>query len=211
MPARSVEQLSLDFLPQTQLVVQRHQGQISSDAGPLPLAEFDQRLGYTAALARCLDDGKTGREHSILSMLRQRFYGILAGYEDCNDHDTLRDDPIFKMVAGKLPEDDPLASQPTLSRFENQITPRQLQDLVDFIADSGVRRLKQSNAGELPASITLDLDATDDPTHGHQQTHTLPRLLWPIPVLPTDHQRAHDPARDAGVAAAGNRPRRAGR
>jgi len=169
MPARSVEQLSLDFLPQTQLVVQRHQGQISSDAGLLPLAEFDQRLGYTAALARCLDDGKTGRGHSILSMLRQRFYGILAGYEDCNDHDTLRDDPIFKMVAGKLPEDDPLASQPTLSRFENQITPRQLQDLVDFIADSGVRRLKQSNAGELPASITLDLDATDDPTHGHQQ------------------------------------------
>ena len=169
MPARSVEQLSLDFLPQTQLVVQRHQGQISSDAGLLPLAEFDQRLGYTAALARCLDDGKTGRGHSILSMLRQRFYGILAGYEDCNDHDTLRDDPIFKMVAGKLPEDDPLASQPTLSRFENQITPRQLQDLVDFIADSGVQRLKQSNAGELPASITLDLDATDDPTHGHQQ------------------------------------------
>src|SRR5947209_8022773 len=169
MPARSVEQLSLDFLPQTQLVVQRHQGQISSDAGLLPLAEFDQRLGYTAALARCLDDGKTGRGHSILSMLRQRFYGILAGYEDCNDHDTLRDDPIFKMVAGKLPEDDPLASQPTLSRFENLATPAVLQELIDFLIDTGVERLKERHGGQLPPSLILDLDATDDPTHGHQQ------------------------------------------
>lgn len=169
MPARSVDQLDFDFVPQTQLLVQRHAGQISSDAGLLPLREFDQRLGYTAAMARCLEDGKTGREHSLLSMLRQRFYGILAGYEDCNDHDTLRDDPVFKLVAGKLPEDDPLASQPTLSRFENQVTPKQLQDLVDFIVDSGIQRLKEKHGGQLPASITLDLDATDDPTHGHQQ------------------------------------------
>ena len=169
MPARSVDQLVLDFLPQTQLVVQRHAGQISSDAGLLPLRELDQRLGYTASMARCLEDRKAAREHSILSMLRQRFYGILAGYEDCNDHDTLRDDPVFKLVAGKLPEDDPLASQPTLCRFENQVTPKQLQDLVDFIVDSTVQRLKEKHGGQLPASITLDLDATDDPTHGHQQ------------------------------------------
>jgi hypothetical protein len=169
MPAQGVQPLDLDFLPQAKLFVQRHQGQISSDAGLLPLAQFDHRWGYTAAMARCLEDGKVGREHSILAMLRQRFYGILAGYEDCNDHDTLRDDPVFKMVAGKLPEDDPLASQPTLSRFENQITPKQLQDLIDFTINSGIQRLKESDGGRLPASITLDLDATDDPTHGRQQ------------------------------------------
>src|SRR5205807_2737245 len=165
MPARSVEQLSLDFLPQTQLVVQRHQGQISSDAGLLPLAEFDQRLGYTAALARCLDDGKTGREHSILSMLRQRFYGVLAGYEDCNDHDTLRDDPVFKLVAGRLPQDEALASQPTLSRFENLIDAATIQKLIDFLINTGIEALKNKHGGTLPARLTLDLDATDDPTH----------------------------------------------
>ena len=169
MPAQSDQKFELEFFPQAQVVVQRHQGQISSDAGLLPLRELDERWGYSDAIAKCLDDGKSGREHSILSMLRQRLYGILAGYEDCNDHDTLRNDPIFKMVAGKLPQDDPLASQPTLSRFENQITPKQLQDLMDFIINSGIQRLKESNGGQLPASITLDMDATDDPTHGQQQ------------------------------------------
>ena len=169
MPAQSDQRFELEFFPQAQLVVQRHQGQISSDAGLLPLRELDQRWGYSDAIAKCLDDGKSGREHSIVSMLRQRLYGILAGYEDCNDHDTLRNDPVFKMIAGKLPQDDPLASQPTLCRFENQITPRQLQDLTDFIINSGIQRLKESNVGQLPASITLDMDATDDPTHGQQQ------------------------------------------
>ena len=102
-------------------------------------------------------------------MLRQRLFGILAGYEDCNDHDTLRDDPVFKLVAGRLPEDDALASQPTLSRFENLATPAVLQKLIDFTIHTGVERLKQKHGGTLPASITLDLDATDDPTHGNQQ------------------------------------------
>jgi hypothetical protein len=102
-------------------------------------------------------------------MLRQRLFGILAGYEDCNDHDTLRDDPIFKMVAGRLPEDDALASQPTLCRFENLITPAVLQKLIDFNIATGIERLKQKHGGQLPASITLDLDATDDPAHGNQQ------------------------------------------
>src|SRR6266496_4536887 len=102
-------------------------------------------------------------------MLRQRVYGILAGYEDCNDHDTLRDDPVFKLVAGRRPEDDALASQPTLSRFENLATPAVLQKLIDFNIQTGIERLKQKHGGKLPASITLDLDATDDPTHGHQQ------------------------------------------
>src|SRR5205814_3199126 len=99
------------------------------------------------------------RGHSLLSMLRQRVFGILAGYEDCNDHDTLRDDPVFKLVAGRLPDDEALASQPTLSRFENLITPAALQKLIDFNIQTGIERLKQKHGGQLPASITLDLDA----------------------------------------------------
>lgn len=169
---REREQLSFDFLPDLPVVVQQHRGQLSSDAGLLPVRQFDERWRYTDRLAACLHDPKPGRAHSLLSMLRQRLFGILAGYEDCNDHDTLRDDPVFKLVAGgRLPDDDDaaLASQPTLSRFENLPTPAVLQDVLDFLIATGVERLKQTHGGALPAAVTLDLDATDDPTHGGQQ------------------------------------------
>ena len=169
MVTQSAEQLGFDFLPQRPVVVQQHRGQLSSDAGLLPLRQFDQRWRYTQRMAGCLHDPKPTRGQSLISMLRQRVFGILAGYEDCNDHDTLRDDPVFKIVAGRLPEGDALASQPTLSRFENLATPAVLQKLIDFTIHTGVERLRQKHGGTLPASITLDLDATDDPTHGHQQ------------------------------------------
>ena len=169
MVAQTAEQLGFDFLPQRPVVVQQHSGQLSSDAGLLPLRQFDERWRYTQRMADCLHDPNPARGQSLISMLRQRVFGILAGYEDCNDHDTLRDDPVFKMIAGRLPEDDALASQPTLSRFENLPTPAVLQKLIDFTISTGVERLKQKHGGPLPASITLDLDATDDPTHGNQQ------------------------------------------
>ncbi len=166
---REREQLSFDFLPDLPVVVQQHHGQLTSDAGLLPVRQFDQRWRYTDRLAACLHDPEPGRVHTLISMLRQRLFGILAGYEDCNDHDTLRDDPVFKLVAGRSPDGDPLASQPTLSRFENLATPAVLQDILDFLIATGVERLKQKHGGSLPASVTLDLDATDDPTHGRQQ------------------------------------------
>ena len=169
MVAQTAEPILFDFLPDLPVVVQQHQGQISSDAGLLPLRQFDQRWSYTARMAQCLEDPHPDRQHSLPSMLRQRLYGVLAGYEDCNDHDTLRDDPVFKIVAGRLPEDGPLASQPTLCRFENLITPAALQRLIDFNIATGIERLKQRHGGALPAAVTLDLDATDDPTHGDQQ------------------------------------------
>ena len=83
-----VDQLSLDFLPDLPVVVQRHKGRLSSDAGLLPIRQFDQRWNFTSRMAGCLIDPKPAREQSLISMLRQRIYGILAGYEDCNDHDT---------------------------------------------------------------------------------------------------------------------------
>jgi DNA-directed RNA polymerase subunit N (RpoN/RPB10) len=169
MSAQAAEQFSFDFLPQLPVVVQRHAGQISCDAGLLPLRQFDERWSYTARMVQCLHDPKPSREQSLLSMLRQRVFGMLAGYEDCNDHDTLRDDPVFKLVAGRLPQDQALASQPTLSRFENLVTPAMLQKLIDFTIATGIERLKQQHGGTLPAKATIDLDATDDPTHGQQQ------------------------------------------
>jgi Transposase DDE domain group 1 len=167
--AQTAEQFSFDFLPQMPVVVQRHAGQISSDAGLLPLRQFDHRWNYTARMVQCLHDPNPSREQSLLSMLRQRMFGILADYEDCNDHDTLRDDPIFKLVAGRLPEDDALASQPTLSRFENLATPADLQKLIDFLITTGIEHLKQIHGGRLPAFVTLDVDPTDSTTHGDQQ------------------------------------------
>jgi len=169
MVAQSAEQCCFDFFPQLPVVVQQHRGQLSSDAGLLPLRQFDDRWRYTQRMADCLHDPKASRGQSLISMLRQRLFGILAGYEDCNDHDTLRDDPIFKLVAGRLPDDDALASQPTLSRFENLATPAVLRKLIDFTINTGIERLEQMHSGTPPASVTLDLDATDDTTHGHQQ------------------------------------------
>jgi hypothetical protein len=169
MVAQSAGALSFDFLPQFPIVVQQQAGQLSSDAGLLPLRQFDQQWNYTARMAQCLDDPRVSPGQSLPSMVHQRIYGILAGYEDCNDHDILRHDPVLKLVAGRLPEDQALASQPTLSRFENQVTPAMLQKLIDFTIATGIERLKDKHRGQLPASITLDLDATDDPTHGHQQ------------------------------------------
>jgi len=179
MPAQDAQQLELDFLPHLPVVVHSHRGQITSDAGLLPIAQFDRRWNYTARMARRLDEGppedprqkhrKPLTRHQRQEMLRQRFFGILAGYEDCNDHDTLRSDPVFKMIADRLPEGRNLASQPTLSRFENAVTVASLYRLNEFLVATGIERLKQKHGGELPASLTIDLDATDDPTHGQQQ------------------------------------------
>ena len=97
-------------------------------------------------------------------MVRMRVFGILAGYEDQNDHDTLRTDPVFKLVADRSPRDPDLASQPTLSRFENQINIRSLLRLRALFVDQFIASFAQP-----PRTLTFDLDAVDDPTHGTQQ------------------------------------------
>lgn len=102
--------------------------------------------------------------HGLPSMVRQRIYGILAGYEDQNDHDVLRSDPVFKMIADRLPDDGDLASQPTLSRFENAVTIPDLWRLRDALIDQFVQSFDAA-----PARLALDLDAFDDPAHGAQQ------------------------------------------
>src|SRR6266545_2068144 len=118
----------------TALVIEPSPGQLSSDAGLLPIRQSDQRIGLTRAFADALDDPDL-TEHSFLEMFRGRVYGILAGYEDQNDHDTLRSDPVFKLVADRSPDDPDLASQPTLSRFENAIAIKSLKRLRDVFLD----------------------------------------------------------------------------
>jgi Transposase DDE domain group 1 len=155
--------LSFADLP---LVIEPSAGQLTSDAGLLPFRQCDEQLGLTQAFAAVLDDPRDPdlTEHSFLDMVRCRVYGILAGYADQNDHDTLRTDPLFKLLAGRRPADPPLASQPTLSRFENAISITSLKRLRDLFIDQFIASFDQP-----PRRLTLDLDAVDDPAHGHQQ------------------------------------------
>lgn len=170
MVAQAAGQVTFEFYPPVPVVVQRHAGQMTSDAGLFPIRQFDATWRYTDRMAECLSDGKPDRRQSLASMLRQRVFGIVAGHEDCNDHDDLRDDPAFKFVADdRRPDGAPLASQPTLSRFENGVTCADLGRLAAFHIATGIERLRDHHGGAVPASLTLDLDATDDPTHGHQQ------------------------------------------
>ena len=152
----------LDFFG-TPLVIEPSAGQLSGDAGLLPLRQFDQRIGLTQASAGALDDPRDAdlTEHTFLEMARSRVYGILAGYEDQNDHDTLRADPVFKLVVDRSPDEGDLASQPTLSRFENAISIRSLKRLRDVFLDQFIASFETP-----PRQLTFDLDAVDDPAHG---------------------------------------------
>ena len=158
--------LLFDFLPDRPVVIEASDACLSSDAGLLPIRQLDERLGFTQQLAATLDDPRDPRrvEHTVLEMLRARLYGILAGYEDQNDHDALRSDAVFKLVAGRLPTDPDLASQPTLSRFENAITIPALKRLRDVLIDQFIAAFAAP-----PRHLLFDLDAVDDPAHGQQQ------------------------------------------
>src|SRR5947208_14664600 len=118
-----------DFFEPLPIQVEVSDAPLTSDAGLLPLRQFDEGIGLTQQFAAALDDPRDPEliEHTFLEMVRSRVFGILAGYEDQNDHDTLRTDPVFKLIADRSPEDDNLASKPTLSRFDNQINIASLQ------------------------------------------------------------------------------------
>jgi len=103
-------------------------GRLSSDGGVLLLAELDRQLGLTEALAACLQERRdpSNVQLPLLDLLRQRVYQIALGYEDANDADTLRTDPLFKSAVGHPPESGrDLGSQPTFSRLENGVTQKE--------------------------------------------------------------------------------------
>ena len=166
MSEQSVAPGSFDFFSAMPVVVQAKDVSVSSDTGILPIRQFDEQIGLTDRFITCLSDPREAAkvEHDLPQMVRQRIYGILAGYEDCNDHDTLRGDPVFKLVSGRAPDEGDLASQPTLSRFENAVDIRSLERLHDFFIDDYI-----ASHDTPPLSITLDIDPFDDPCHGNQQ------------------------------------------
>src|ERR1700734_683853 len=153
----------LDFFEPLPIQFEVSNAPLTSDAGLLPLRQFDERIGLTKQFAAVLNDPRDPEliDHSVLDMTRMRIFGILAGYEDQNDHDTLRADPVFKLIAERSPSDPDLASQPTLSRFENQIDIPSLKRLRELFVDQFIASFARA-----PLSLTFDLDAVDDPTHG---------------------------------------------
>ena len=166
MSLQGVLPFVLDFFPKKPVELEISSSQMSSDAGLLPIVQFDETIGLTERFARALSDDRVVRvvSHSKLDMVRQRVYGILADYEDQNDHDALRSDPVFKLICKRSPTDHDLASQPTLSRFENSVTVADLKRLRDELCDEFLDAFTVT-----PVRITLDVDAFDDPAHGQQQ------------------------------------------
>lgn len=165
MNSQSAAQVSFGFLGRKPVVVEVADCQLTSDAGLLPIREFDEFFGFTRQFADAIRDLRRSGSvtHSCLEMARSRIYGILADYEDQNDHDTLRHDPVFKVINGVSLEET-LASQPTHSRFENSIDIPSLNRLRDVLIDQFIDSFDST-----PNRITLDIDTFDDPTHGDQQ------------------------------------------
>lgn len=154
------------------LVVARFdQPESSSDGGAVVLKACDERLGLTEALAGCLRDPRQQWkvEHSFHDLIRQRVYGIACGYEDCNDAARLSEDPVHKLLVDRDPrEGAALASQSTLSRFENALGPKSLMRMGVALTDTVIARHRKRLRGRVKR-ITVELDPTDDPTHGGQQ------------------------------------------
>ena len=139
---------------------------ISSDGGLPLLRQVDRRLGLLESLAQALPRWRDSRfvQHDDVDLIRQRVFQIATGYEDCNDAQTLRRDPVLKTCCDRDPDAEDLASQPTLSRFENAMGPKACYRLGQALLESYVGRHQKR-----PRRLVLDLDTTDDPLHGQQE------------------------------------------
>lgn len=145
-------------------------GLLTSDGGVPWLAEAERSLGICTAFAACLKDWRkdpTKVRHSLENLIRQRVFQMACGYDDQNDADTLRTDPLFKLACGQLPlAGHDLASQPTLSRLENCVDRHTCRRLALALVEIYLRRRAKDG---IPQRILLDCDSTDDPTHGDQE------------------------------------------
>jgi hypothetical protein len=182
------EQMEFQQLGRRAVIGRFNGGIISSDGGAVLLREVDRRTGISEGLARCFRDyRKADRiEHSVVSMIRQRVCGIALGYEDLNDHDRLRNDVVMGVLSEKdepsgtdrmrkKDQGKPIAGKSTLNRLE--LTPEEANEKSRYkkiVADgAAIDELMVEVFIEsypcAPSEIVLDIDATDDPLHGHQE------------------------------------------
>ena len=143
-------------------------GRITSDGGLIWLAQADSELGLCEAISEHVPEWRKRKgRHSLSSLVRQRVFQIACGYEDQNDSNSLREDPLLKLVCGSLPESGAdLASQPTFSRLENAVDARCCHRMSQALFELYLRERGKDGT---PEKVLLDFDATDDPTHGDQE------------------------------------------
>lgn len=161
------DRILVDSITDKPVLLDFEGGRLSSDAGLLLLKQVDRQLGLTHALAAVLRDERDEdrTHHTMEDLVRQRVYQIACGYEDQDDSDHLRTDPIFKLALGRAPETDAdLASQPTISRFENGVGRGELYGVAEVLLDQFI-----ASYAEAPEVIVLDFDDTADVVHGAQE------------------------------------------
>jgi len=172
MATACIPQITFGFEPKGKPIVAAFdQPHASSDGGAVLLKSLDTQLQLTKRLAGCLvDTRQPGKvQHQALELVRQRVFGLACGYADCNDAARLADDAIHKLLLDRDPiAGRALASQPTLSRFENAVTWAPLRDMAHVLADTVIETHRWRLKGRA-TRITIDLDPTDDPTHGQQE------------------------------------------
>ena len=165
-------------------------GKLTSDAGLIWLAKADEEFGNLCEkIASYVPEWRKGPSvrHSLATLIKQRVFQIACGYEDQNDSDTLRSDPLFKLVCGRLPETGgDLASQPTISRLENAPNARACLRIAEALGELYIR--ERSKGAAPPERVLLDFDATDDPAHGEQEGayyhgYYQERILHPLLVF----------------------------
>jgi len=168
-------------------------GRLTSDGGVLWLARVDSEMGLCEAISECVPEWRRRKaRHSLASLVRQRVFQIACGYDDQNDSDTLREDPLFKLVCGSLPESGlDLASQPTISRLENAATRSSCHRIAEVLFEIYLTEREKDGP---PQKVLLDFDATADPTHGDQEGsfyHGYYRQHIYHPLLVFDGQSGH--------------------
>ena len=161
-------ELPLDFYQVRPLSVKFSGHDLSSDAGLLLVRQAEERLGICHGLAQCIEEWRDRDKlrHSLTDLVSQRVYQLVGGYEDANDSNQLRHDPIYKLVCDRLPEvgENALASQPTITRLENHVSASELSAMRRCFVDQFIARYETP-----PEEILLDIDGWDAPTHGDQQ------------------------------------------
>jgi len=170
----SQSSFGFEALGSREIVARFDGGAISSDGGAFLLRQTDRRLNLLPRLAECFLDGRNQEqvEHSILEMLSQRIYGLALGYEDVNDHEQLRRDPVFGVLAGREELEAPLAGKSTLNRMELGAGVKDRYKKITFWKEAIDALLVKVflETYEKPAEqIVLDIDTTDLPLHGQQE------------------------------------------
>lgn len=163
MPKCTTDEMEFGRLGRRVIEANFQGGAISSDGGVMLLRQVDRRIGLSATVAAALNDPRTPERitHELRDLVAQRLYGLCCGYEDLNDHDQLRHDPLMQTAVGKTDE---LASSPTFSRLETRATRTDIAALNRVLVEQFI-----ASHSEAPTELVIDIDASDVPLHGSQE------------------------------------------